>query len=317
MAKIKVKYVSDIMVWIVSIIVYTVIIGFVCIPFGVDPFSRGNVILWVSTILGATLLKIMWGEKGDRKGKENSNYIGWLKLTGRNMQLIRKNATLEMKKEFCEIINKQQEQASILDYINENDIEELYNNCLEFKKDNGKEKNENLLKLKFLKKCNDYLDKLIEENSITKKQKRKLIRLFKKGINYPKITIQDLNSLDNLSNRTILYDIKNYKKNSITKDFAYGFISSIIFFGLISSLIPGSVEQIYFLASLIKMICIGITLIWTSWYSYRIRITYVEKYDTSFLRRKNNLFCDFCYKNGIEFYANPQEENNNQNILDK
>jgi len=308
MIKIKNKYISDIIIWLVSIVVYTVLIGFVCIPFGIDPFSRGNIILWISTVMGACILKIMWGERGDRKGKENSNYIGWLMLTGKNMQLIRKNATLEMKKEFCENINQQQEQASILDYINENDIEELYNNCLEFKKDIGKEKNENLLKLKFLKKCNDYLGKLLKEKSITKKQKRKLIKLFKSGIKYPKITIQDLNSLDNLSKKTILYDIKNNKKGSIAKEFIYGIFLSIVFFGLISSLVPGSIEQIYMISSFIKIICIGITLIWTSWYSYNIRIAYVEKYDTSFLRRKNNLFCDFCYKNEIEFYANPQEK---------
>lgn len=308
MIKIKNKYISDIIIWLVSIVVYTVLIGFVCIPFGIDPFSRGNIILWISTVMGACILKIMWGERGDRKGKENSNYIGWLMLTGKNMQLIRKNATLEMKKEFCENINQQQEQASILDYINENDIEELYNNCLEFKKDIGKEKNENLLKLKFLKKCNDYLGKLLKEKSITKKQKRKLIKLFKSGIKYPKITIQDLNSLDNLSKKTILYDIKNNKKGSIAKEFIYGIFLSIAFFGLISSLVPGSIEQIYMISSFIKIICIGITLIWTSWYSYNIRIAYVEKYDTSFLRRKNNLFCDFCYKNEIEFYANPQEK---------
>ena len=308
MIKIKNKYISDIIIWLVSIVVYTVLIGFVCIPFGIDPFSRGNIILWISTVMGACILKIMWGERGDRKGKENSNYIGWLMLTGKNMQLIRKNATLEMKKEFCENINQQQEQASILDYINENDIEELYNNCLEFKKDIGKEKNENLLKLKFLKKCNDYLGKLLKEKSITKKQKRKLIKLFNSGIKYPKITIQDLNSLDNLSKKTILYDIKNNKKGSIAKEFIYGIFLSIAFFGLISSLVPGSIEQIYMISSFIKIICIGITLIWTSWYSYNIRIAYVEKYDTSFLRRKNNLFCDFCYKNEIEFYANPQEK---------
>lgn len=308
MIKIKGKYISDIIIGLVSIVVYTALIGFVCIPFGIDPFSRGNITLWISTVMGACILKIMWGEKGDRKGKQNSNYIGWLMLTGKNMQLIRKNATLEMKKEFCENINQQQEQASILDYINENDIEELYNNCLEFKKDIGKEKNENLLNLKFLKKCNDYLIKLLKEKSITKKQKRKLIKLFKSGIKYPKITIQDLNSLDNLSKKTILYDIKNKKKSSIAKDFIYGIFLSIAFFGLISSLVPGSIEQIYMISSFIKIICIGITLIWTSWYSYNIRIAYVEKYDTSFLRRKNNLFCDFCYKNEIEFYANPQEK---------
>lgn len=311
MKKIKGKYINDIMIWFVSIVVYTVLIGFVCIPFNIDPFSRGNVILWVSTVFGASILKIMWGVKGDQKGKESANYTGWLKLTGINMQSIRKNATLEMKKSFCEKINKEQEQASILDYINENDIEELYNICLGFKKDDAKSKDEKLLKLKFLKKCNDYLVGLLEENSITKKQKNKLIKLFKKGIKYPKITIQDLNSLNRTCDNTILYDINSYKGKAILKNSVCWTISSIISFGIMSSLIfEPTVLETPFLASLVKMISIGIMLIWSAWNSYLTHITYIDKYDTSFLRRKNNLFCDFCLNNNIEFSANPEDKNN-------